>query len=158
MADKQERVPDEQHRQALLCEYPVLGESWKFLVGLRFAFIAFSVTLVSMLFGGYRAVLEHMDDAHAFGRPALFVLSLIGLVSAAIIGFIEEHTREMCAECLRRGMQIEEYFGSHAEGHFYRLWWTPAIRKIGSHRTGLRTLYGLLIFVWLCLALRSLIA
>jgi len=130
MPNDEEQVSQEL-RSSLEKEYDVVGADWRFLIGTRFAMLAFSITLISFLLGVYRYMITAFTDVDLSGlsadqvldliklrNEALRVIPVIGAVTAGLLLLVEWRTRNLYHQgCAQRAEKIEEMLGIE-NGHF----------------------------------------
>ncbi|OGZ54877.1 MAG: hypothetical protein A3F85_04290 [Candidatus Ryanbacteria bacterium RIFCSPLOWO2_12_FULL_44_26] len=138
---------EEETRLSLRNEYTVVGASWRFLVGIRFAVLAFAATVLSALLGAYQYVLTNKDRLGDVGQTALWAVPALGIVTTIAIFLIEERTKILYTSCLQRGRKVEIELNIE-NGHFFQLAVAPLPCKIVSHTRAIRTIYILVFFVW----------
>ena len=143
------RMPEseEETRLSLRNEYTVVGASWRFLVGIRFAVLAFAATVLSALLGAYQYVLTNKDRLGDVGQTASWAVPALGIVTTIAIFLIEERTKILYTSCLQRGRKVEIELNIE-NGHFFQLAVAPLPCKIVSHTRAIRTIYILVFFVW----------
>ena len=121
MPNDEEQVSQEL-RSSLEKEYDVVGADWRFLIGTRFAMLAFSITLISFLLGVYRYMITAFTDVDLSGlsadqvldliklrNEALRVIPVIGAVTAGLLLLVEWRTRNLYHQgCAQRAEKIEE--------------------------------------------------
>jgi len=138
---------DEETRLSLRNEYTVVGADWRFLVGLRFATLAFAATLLSALLGAYQYVLTNKAVLGELGMTALWAIPGFGLIITVALYLLEQRTKQLYTACLLRGKHIEEKWNI-INGHFSTLINTPPPYRIVSHTWAIRIIYGLIFLTW----------
>lgn len=148
---------DGDQRQALLAEYEMVAESWRFLTGIRFALLTFAATLLFALLGGYAYVESNLEKLGLLGQNAQWAIPGFGLVTTAAVVVIEERTRKLYAACLTRGKKIEVMLGLKIQletgAHFHELWAAPVPLGFASHTWAIRFIYIFIALTWSYLAL-----
>lgn len=120
----------------LKTEYEQCFENWRFLVGLRFRVLAFSLTLTSALLYAIFAL--------PFREKIFqYLFSIIGIISSWSVIMLEGRNRQLYYSCIRRAKEIEGQNGiahemDSAPGKF-TAWHTGAIK----------ILYGIMLSIWI---------
>lgn len=88
----------------LLAEYAEVSGSWRFLTGLRFALLAFNLTLLSALLGAYQTVVSHLGEPLALGQRALAALLTFGYLGTLAIMMFDSAWNALrpCVCCVAR--------------------------------------------------------
>ena len=146
---------DEETRLSLRNEYTVVGADWRFLVGIRFAVLAFAATVLSALLGAYQYVLTNKDRLGDVGQTALWAVPALGITVTLIVWLIEARTKKLYTICLINGAEVETRLGLEVR-HFYDLWRSPHPLRFGSHTTAIRAIYIVVLVVWCYLGYKGL--
>ncbi|MDP3900095.1 MAG: hypothetical protein Q8Q23_03390 [bacterium] len=154
-----EKPSDEEIYNFLRNEYLVVGFDWRFFVGLRFAVLAFSATLLSALLGAYQYVLTTRntlteEQLIKLSNTAIWAIPVFGIASVLAIWIIEERTRTLYTACMQRAQMIEKVF-KEKSGHFSLLSKTQYKFHILSHTWGIRLIYCGVLITWIFLFLES---
>lgn len=140
---------DDPMRKTLENEYSGVMTSSRYFTGIRFAVLAFSVTLISFLVGTYQYVLT--ADAEKLGalrEVTLRGIPLIGMFTTFVLTCIDRRTMRLHYHCCSlRGRAIEEELGV-ADGYFRKLRTAPAPLRYATHTATISFFYGLMYVVW----------
>ncbi|OGZ42319.1 MAG: hypothetical protein A3C80_00600 [Candidatus Ryanbacteria bacterium RIFCSPHIGHO2_02_FULL_45_43] len=166
---------DPKRRSALEQEYNVVGSDWRFLSSIRFALLAFSITLNSFLLGAYQFTLtpeqvvteqkqevtEKKENTKKIAiekkkeeillaelkKTATKAIPIIGILFLFILTLIEWRTRNLYGNgCVERGKEIEDLLGLKG-GHFHKLDTTPVPLRIGTTFFAVLAFYGIIMVV-----------
>lgn len=134
-----------------ITEYEQSFENWRFLVGLRFTVLAFSLTLTS-------ALLYAIFTLPLFREKIFqYLVSIIGIVSSWAIIMLEGRNRQLYYSCIRRAKEIECQNGTqnqdkkqHMNGLAHEMDSAP-VKFTAWHTGAMYTLYGIMLLIWIAL-------
>lgn len=152
--------------QSLQAEYGEVAAFTRQFMVIRFATLAFSITLLAFLVGVYQYVLIIPEEQLVIqvGRrtllrdlreAALQYIPFIGFLTAAALFLIDWRIRNLYFHsCLQRGEIIERTLGLD-NAHISRLQTAPEPLKFASHTIVIWFFYGLIALVWIYIGFLS---
>ncbi|MEK7579692.1 MAG: hypothetical protein AAB469_00655 [Patescibacteria group bacterium] len=145
--------------QSLQTEYREVAAFIRQFMVVRFATLAFSITLLAFLVGVYQYVLTMPEEQLGIqvGEGALLrdlrtlalqFIPLIGVLTTIALQLLDWRIRKLYFHsCLQRGETIEKALGLD-DAHISRLRTTPQPLKFITHTRVISFFYELLVLIW----------